>query len=117
MSKCLIVLLKISVNKVFLSGNLICGLRNLKSSITSGLFIQDNGNPQEMVTCNKCNWNFLLSEFERDRTTNESIGPLKDYWDDKEVKEEREEIESLLWLIESPYKWEFKASFPVKIKR
>ena len=48
-------------------------LRNLKSSITSGLFIQDNGNPHEIVNCNKCRRNFFLSEFERDRITNESI--------------------------------------------
>ncbi len=38
-SKSLITSLKISVDKVFLSGNFICELRNLKSSTTSGLFI------------------------------------------------------------------------------
>ena len=38
---------------------------------------------------------FFLSELERDRAINESIGPLIDHWEGKEVREEREEIESL----------------------
>ena len=41
---------------------------------------------------------FFLSEFKRDRAINESIGSLNDHWEGKEVREEREEIESLrIW--------------------
>src|SRR5437660_503080 len=53
-SNSLIALSKILFDKVFQYGNLICGLRNLNNSIASGLFIQNNGNSQEIVTCNKC---------------------------------------------------------------
>jgi hypothetical protein len=56
---------KISFDKVFWSGSLICKLKNLNNSMTSRLFTQNNGNLQEMVTCNKCRWNFGLSEFEK----------------------------------------------------
>jgi hypothetical protein len=82
-----------------------------KSSITSGLFIQDNGNPHEIVNCNKCRRNFFLSEFERDRITNESIlSPLAENW---EGKEEHEEIETLCWLIELSNESKDKESFPI----
>ena len=84
-------------DKVFQYGNLICGLRNLNNSIASGLFIQNNGNSQEIVTCNKCKWNFFLSVFDRDHVINRSIGPLFDHWEGKEDNDKREEIDSLRW--------------------
>ena len=55
-----------------------------------------------------------MSEFKRNRTINESIGPLADHWDGKEVREEREEIESFHWLIKLSNESEYKRSSPIK---